>query len=461
MVVDAVTRVVDFAIGSRDRDLPADVLHAGRRAVLNVLGASAGAMETEPIRVLRAWAARGGPGPRRVLWVDEALPEERAALVNAAAMHVLDFDDTLVGFHVHGSPIALATALAVADPDQDGGDLLRAFCLGIEVHFALARALMPELFRRGFHISAVGGPVSAAVVAGTLLGLDAERMRAAVATAMISSGGLREGLVSMSNAYGFGHAARTGITAVRLAEVGLRSAPTAFDGPDGFLRAFSGAPAERAEAELAALGQRWLLPSNSHKRFPTETISQAPVQATLAVRGRVADGPGSVAAAGIRVAASPLVAEIVADRSAGMVPGDVLQRTFDTRYCVASAWSTGTFSPASMHPPADLEADVLALRDRVEVVPEPAFGNDSARVTVTLEDGSVLEETVLGYLGSAADPMTDDQLEEKLRTAGGPDPARHARICRAVWGLGNGVRSGDLVAELGPLRGAPGADPRA
>lgn len=447
---NAVARIAEFAVTWRDRPLPPEVLHAGRRAVLNVLGASVGAMGTEPVQVLRRWAAQAGPGPRQVLWVDETLSEELAAVVNAAAMHVLDFDDTLVGFHVHASPVALATALAVADPDEDGAVLLQAFCLGLEVQFALARALMPELYRRGFHISAVAGSVAAAVVAGTLLRLDAAGMREAVATAMISGGGLREGLVSMSNAYGLGAAARTGIAAARLAEAGFRSTPAAFDGPDGLRSAVSGAPADRALAELSGLGERWDVLVNSHKRYPTETISQAAVQATLALRALVG-ADVAAAAEGITVASSPLVAEIVADRSTGMVPSDVLSRTFDTRFCVASAWLAGAFSPATMEPTPPVEDAVLDLRRRVQVVAEPTFDNASARVTVRLGDGRRLEETVLGYRGSSRDPMSDAELEAKLLEAGRLDPDRHRRICAAVRGLGAGTRVRDLLREVGPV----------
>lgn len=445
-----VSRIAAFAVSWRARQLPEQVLHAGRRAILNALGASVGAMRTEPVRILRDWAARTGSGSARLMWLDETLPEDLAGLVNAAAMHVLDFDDTLVGLHVHASPVALAAGLSVADPEKDGGLLLQAFCLGVEAHFALARALMPDLFRRGFHISAVGGPVAAAVVVGTLLQLDERRMQEAIATAMISSGGLREGLTSMSNAYGLGHAARTGIAAARLAEAGFRSAPSAFEGPDGYVRAMSGVPPERAIAEVSRLGQRWDLPLNSHKRYPTETISQAAIQATLEIRASIGS-EDALEVEDIRIAASPLVAEVVSGRSARTALDDVLARTFDTRFCVASAWIAGVFSPALMEPPPEVETSVLQLRRRVRVEPEPAFGNDAARVAVTLRDGRRLERTVAGYRGSKSDPMSDEDLETKLREAGKLDSARHARICREVWALGTGSPLGNLEKELGPV----------
>lgn len=449
---DTIGLITDFVTKHQDGcRLPEDVRHAGRRSILNVLGASVGAMDTEPIRVLRRWAQATAPGTHRVLWTNEQLSEELAALVNAAGMHVLDFDDTLIGFHAHASAATLATGLAVAKPGTDGRDLLNAFCIGMEVHFALAKGLMPDLFRRGFHISAIGGTVASAVVAGVLQRLDDETLRHSIAGAMIAASGLREGLVSMSNAFGVGNAARTGISAVRLAQHGFRSTLAAFDGSNGLRHAMSGANEVQAEAALSGLGEKWNLLENSFKRFPTETISQAAVQALLTLHAGAGDRARTADVTGIHIEASPLVAEVVAERSSRTVPNNVLTRTFDTRFCAASTWLTGRFSPASMMPDPELETRVLELRERVLVTAEPAFGTESARVTVMLASGESLQEMVDGYLGCWSRPMGDVALEEKLLASGGLSLKAHRTVCDAVWSLGIHGTVGELLALLGPL----------
>lgn len=451
----SIDRIAEFAHEHRDgRGIPAEVLHAGRRSILNVLGASVGAMETEPLRVLRTWARAVGPGDRPVLWTEDTLAEDMAALVNAAGMHVLDFDDTLVGFHAHASPPSLATALALGHDEMSGADFLAAFCIGLEVHFALAKGLMLDLYRRGFHITAVGGAVATSMVAGVLRGLNRGQLRHAAAAAAVSASGLREGLVSMSNAFGVGNSARTGITAARLCESGFQSALTAIDGSNGLRHAMSGAAQEQLDAALTGLGTTWNLPMNSFKQYPTETISQAVVQGLLALRERSAGGTEWGDVARIRLETSPLVAEIIEERSARTVPSDVLTRTFDTKYCAASAWLTGEFSPATMTPPSGVDLQVLALRERITVAPESRFGSESARVRVELASGEVLEEVVEGYVGSWVRPMDDGTLEAKLLHAGHLTLEAHRRICDAVWDLG---RRGSAAGLLALLARPPGS----
>ena len=448
----SVDRIADFAYAYRDGlKTPPDVLHAGKRSILNVLGASVGAMETEPLRVLRNWARAVGPGSNRVLWTADTFSEELAALVNAAGMHVLDFDDTLVGFHAHASPPSLGAALAVARADQSGAELLAAFCIGVEIHFALAKGLMLDLYHRGFHITAIGAAVATAAVAGVLRGLGREELRHAVATAAISAAGLGEGLVSMSNAFGVGNSARVGITAAGLAEHGFRSALSAIDGTRGLREAMSGASEEQLGAALAGLGTHWHLRENSFKQFPTETISQAAVEGLLALRLREAGRPGSSEVTSIILETSPLVAEIIGERSARTTPNDVLTRTFDTKYCAASAWLTASFSPATMTPLPELDRQVLGLRERITVSPEPAFGSESVRITVELESGDVLTETVDGYVGSWRRPMADAGLEAKLLRSGDLSPSAHRRICDAIWALGPNEPVGHLMTLLGPF----------
>lgn len=404
-------------------------------------------MDTEPIRILRSWAREmGGAGHAVVLWTNERLPADRAALVNAAGMHVLDFDDTHIPTHVHATAPTAAAVLAAADDAVPGRELLRAVVLGMEVHYAFGRALMPSHFRRGFHVTATGGAVGAAAACSLLLGLSRNATAHAIATALIGAAGLREGLTTMSNSYGVGNAARSGLVAAYLAARGFASAPTAFDGIDGVRPAMSDASPEDVQSAFDLLGRRWTILENSYKRYPTETITQATVEGVLRLRREV-DDTAAAQVSSIDVVTAPLVAEVVATRSRRGVPRDVLSRTFDTRYCAAVAWLTGSFSPRSMQPDADLEPRALQLREATRVMADPSLRVEQAQVTVRLHDGESLETFVDGFRGSAATPMEDRDLEAKLRESGPLSGDRARRVIEAVWTLDR-ISCGDLRGEL-------------
>lgn len=431
-----IDRIVSFLEAHREGPLPESVVHEGKRSLLNILGASAGAMETEPIRILRTWAAAlGGPGEHPVLWTADRLNRDTAALVNAAGMHVLDFDDTHIPTHAHASAPTTAAALAVAADDEPGDMLLRSIILGMEVHYAFAKAVMPSHFRRGFHVTATGGAVGAASACSVLLRLTPEQTAHALSTAIISVAGLREGLTTMSNSYGVGNSARTGLVASQLARLGFRSAITAFDGPvDGFRKAMSDADPDTAAAAFDALGTIWTIAENSYKRYPTETITQATVEGVLRLRASV-DEASARNATSIDVVTAPLVAEVVGTRSLRDVPTEVIARTFDTRFCAAMAWLTGEFSPRSMQPDASMESEALALRSHITVSARDGLAVEQAEVTVNLADGRRLTTFVDGYRGSAATPMLDSDLEAKLRQASVLSSSEIDRVIDTVWNI--------------------------
>ena len=178
------------------REIPPAVVQEGKRSVLNILGASIGAMGTEPLRVLRRWAQGCGDGPvRPVLWTNERLSGERTALLNAAAMHVLDFNDTHIPTHAHAGAPVVAAALSSVAAGTGGGEFLRAVILGMETHFAVATAIMPSHFRKGFHITATGGAIGAAATAGLLLGL---KLRAEVTNGEMQAAAVAEGLLTVA-----------------------------------------------------------------------------------------------------------------------------------------------------------------------------------------------------------------------------------------------------------------------
>jgi 2-methylcitrate dehydratase PrpD len=335
---------------------------------------------------------------------------------------VLDYNDTHISNHAHTSAPAVAAALSACDAQTTGAEFLQAVILGMEVHFAFAQAVMPSHFRRGFHITATGGTVGAAATAALLLRLDDAQIDHAIAAAVLTACGLREGLTTMSNAYGVGNAARGGFVAASLARHGLTSAMSAFDGPDGCRVGMSAVGPEVIEAAFAALGQHWAILHNSYKQFPTETITQAALEGILAVRAQTEDAdPERVAR--IDIAAGPIVAEMVTRRAATITPDDVLTRTFDTRFCVAMAWLDGAFGPASLAcPPARAEA-AMALRARIVVTAEAAFKTPQARVSVMFADGTMRTHFVDGYVGCATRPMSDADLESKFRRAAAPTPA--------------------------------------
>jgi 2-methylcitrate dehydratase PrpD len=62
---------------------------------------------------------------------------------------------------------------------------------------------------------------------------------------------------------------------------------------------------------------------------------------------------------------------------------------------------------------------VIALRRKVAVAPDAALKKIQSRITITLNDGRVLNKFVENALGTLARPMSDADLERKFRGLAG------------------------------------------
>jgi 2-methylcitrate dehydratase PrpD len=98
------------------------------------------------------------------------------------------------------------------------------------------------------------------------------------------------------------------------------------------------------------------------------------------------------------------------------------------------------FSDARVRDP-----NVLALRSKVELIRDPAFSTIAAAVEITTADGRIHHRSQSASRGSAANPMSDAELEDKLRIAAAGREPQHdvAMLIDAVWALDS---SADVAA---------------
>jgi MmgE/PrpD C-terminal domain len=94
----------------------------------------------------------------------------------------------------------------------------------------------------------------------------------------------------------------------------------------------------------------------------------------------------------------------------------------------------------------------LALRSKVELQQDPAVPTTAARVTITTSDGKSFELSQPAARGSDANPMSDKDLEDKLRdAAAGWNPYHDIEpLIDAVWQIDESDDIARLVALTVP-----------
>lgn len=420
----------------RERPLPAEVEHHARRALLDWFAALLAGCRRPPATLLAA-ALEGERGAgRAVCYVDGARGGLRhAALLNATASHVVEFDDIYrdAGYHP-GSP-TIAAALAAAQAHEATlSELLRAIVAGYEVSCRVGVAVQPSHYRY-WHTTGTVGTLGAAAATALLLGCDATRMAHAIATAATFAGGLQQAFrgEGMSKPLHPGHAAEAGALAAMGAAAGVTGALDVLHGEAGFAAATSEDTGKWDKA-LAGLGERFAITEMTFKNHGCCGHIFPALDAVRELRAEHGFGPADVAS--IHVAGYRATKD-VCDRPHATTEQEA---RFSIQYCVAAMLVLGgvrlaAFAPASLANPA-----IRALMPGISVSLDPALADAyparrAANVTIALRDGRRLFRHQPTRKGDPDAPLSDAELSEKFQELAGPviGAAAAAELLERLW----------------------------
>ncbi|MGA7996134.1 MAG: MmgE/PrpD family protein [Bradyrhizobium sp.] len=418
-----------FIVATRWEDVPAPVRHQAKRSLLNFFAVALAGCRTAPVETaLRSLAQFSGGTQATVVGRAERIDALSAAFLNAAGANVHDFCDTHLRTVIHPTAPVAPAVLALAEMRRlSGPEVQLAFILGNEIQARIGLAISPSHYGRGWHITSTCGVFGAAAGAGKLVALDERQMVWALGNAATQSAGLCECLGTAAKSLSVGNAARNGLWSALLAERGFDGPPEPLAGVQGFYHAL----AENADlsAVTDGLGESWEIMATSYKPYPCGFVIHPVLDCVLDWRR---DHPAAEVTR-IVVRGNPLLAART-DRpeiSTGR------QSQVSVQHAVAAALVTGKagidqFTDACVRDPR-----VLALRKQVEVLRDEAFSTIAAAVEITTADGTIHKLSQPAARGSDVNPMSDADLEAKLRTSAADwDPRYDVEpLIAAVWAL--------------------------
>lgn len=412
-------RLAQLAVNTTWDSLPQPSRHAGRRTFANAVCLAVGAAQHPAVEsvlgVLQSLETKPEAG---LLGRSERLGAVWAPLLNGLAMHVEDFDDTHLPTVIHpGAPVVPAALAAGELTDATGVQTLEAMIVGVEVALRVGNGISPAHFERGWHITGTTGHLGATVAAGRLLGLDEDAMVVALGIGATQAAGLQENIGTMTKAFHPGKAATDGIEAALLAREGFTGPREPIEGRRGF--AEIAAPDPNYQTMIENLGTNWEIEQNAFKPYACGIVSHPVIDAALALRNQLDQGE-RIAEVEARI--NPVVLDVMGVED----PQEGLQSKFSVYHCFAVGFLDGAAGPAQFSDSRARDPEVVALRGRVNAAPDPSVAKDEAWVRLRTESGREVEHHVEHATGSAAAPMTDEQLREKARLVVGPLLGAHA-----------------------------------
>ncbi|OZM76870.1 MmgE/PrpD family protein [Pseudonocardia sp. MH-G8] len=423
------------------------------RAVLDTVAVAVAARHDPIVAALTAYAGTPGEGCSRI-WTGGHAAPERAALVNGAAAHVLDYDDVTSLMRGHPSVALLPGLLALAEAeDTDGTAVAAAYAVGFEVILKLSRAVGQQHYAAGWHSTTAIGGIGATVAAGHLLGLTETGIADAIGLFLGQCAGTRENFGTQAKSFQVGAACAASVRSALLARAGLDAGHGALDGPAGFTVLYGGGMegVEALHAQLDGLGAgagELRIAGLDVKKYPLCYATHRALDAVLDLRTEADLGAADVTGIDVRTSGAALV-PLVHHR-----PRTGLEAKFSMEYAISAALLDGHmrlagFTDAAVNRP---QAQDLIPRIRATEADTPLTPR-WAEVSLDLTDGRVLRQRTEVLRGSAAAPMSLDELTEKATDCfghgGAPEAARPFADALRTW-TGRTVR--DVLA---PLPAAP------
>lgn len=436
--------LADFVVGARFEDLPTAVRREAARTLVNWVGGCVGGASHEALGTI--WRAVGpfaGPAEATVLGDARKTDPLTAALLNGASGAVLDFDDTHLRTVIHpASPIAPAVLALSQHMPVTGAAFLHALVIGIEVACKIGNGISPDHYRHGWHITGTCGVIGAAAACSKLLGLDGQKTRWALSAAATQAAGLREMFGGMARILHAGRAAQNGLSAALFAREGLVSSDAGIEAEAGFAKVLS--RRHDWDQMTDGLGERWETLENTYKPFATGIVAHPAIDGCI--RLRRAHGLAADEIARIEVAVNP-IALMLTDNPA---PTTALEARLSIQHVCATGIVHGAAGVAELTDETVARPETVALRGLVEASPDDGLERDQARVRIETRDGRVFETFVEHAYGSLENPMTDPDLDDKVRTLSEPvlgadRTERLITLCRGVTEL----RSAAAIAEAG------------
>lgn len=430
-----------FSAAVTTEGLPEAVVHNASRALVDWMAAAlAGSTEPAALRVREVVAALGSGGPCAVIGTTLRTSPPFAALANAYASHLLDYDDVYnpSATTIHLGACVWPAVLAIAEARElDGRAATAAYIAGFEVGARVAVAAGPRHYESGWHVTGTAGHLAAAAAAANALGLSAERTVCAFGAAATQAAGIREVYGSDTKAIHPGKAAMDGVLSALLAENSFTSTDTALEGDRGLLRAISPSPDPAQLVE--GLGTHWHVLDNGHKLYPSASLTHPAIDAAIAVEGL--DDPADVRSVEVRMA--PFAAQVTALRD----PTTGAQARFSTAHCVAVAMIRRSARLAEFTDEVVRDPEVTALREKVRVISDDTIGKRACRLTVVRHDRTELRAAVDQNRGTPGNPLQDDDLEDKLVLASDAVLGHRATdlLIKMCWSLGDVSRLADLI----------------
>jgi 2-methylcitrate dehydratase len=423
MAMTCAEKLATFVCRSAYEDLADTAREQLKIRFLDSVGCALGALEGEPVQILRRQISEFEPQGKCTLFGGGTTAPDSAAFYNGALVRYLDFNDAYLakGETCHPSD-NLAAILAGAEyADASGRELMTALAVAYQVQCRLSD--VAPVRDKGFDHTTQGS-YSVAAGVSKVLGLDEIQTANAIAicgTAFNALRVTRTGQLSHWKGLAFPNTAACCTRGVFLAMNGISGPLEVFEGDKGFMDAIAGVfDIDWLREDLDRV-KRTII-----KRFNAEIHAQSAIQGVLDLKVRHQFCPADVER--VEIETFDVAFNIIGGGEEGDKTNSVItkeQADHSLPYVVAVAILDGDVMPAQYESGRILREDVQNLLRRVSVTANPAYSQRfpeemPCQIRVVLRDGRTLVKESRDYPGFVSQPMSWEMASQKFNRLAAP-----------------------------------------
>ncbi|MGH7869659.1 MAG: MmgE/PrpD family protein, partial [Candidatus Dormibacteraceae bacterium] len=282
-ITSQVEQMATFATGARFEALGLDTCQQLKIRILDALGCGLGALDCEPIRMIRGYINELGNSGNCTLIGGGSTDIDRAALYNSALIRYLDFNDSYLakGETCHPSDNLGAILAAGEYIGATGRDLMTALAVAYQIQCRLCD--VAPVRARGFDHTVQGAYAVAAGIS-KILKLDRSKTANAIAisgTAFVALRATRTGRLSHLKGLAYPNLAACCTRAALLARHGITGPLEVIEGEKGLMDAITG------YFQISWPGQDFgCVGRTTIKKYNAEIHSQTAIEAVLTLLRR-------------------------------------------------------------------------------------------------------------------------------------------------------------------------------
>jgi 2-methylcitrate dehydratase PrpD len=431
-----------YMANAAKKPLPKQVAEKTKHHVLDTIAAMVSGSRLLPGTKAIAYAKTLGGAPQSLVIGSKIITNaEQAAHINGMLAHADETDDSHAASLSHPGCAIVPAALAMGEREKSNGtQLLRAVALGYDLCARLNLSLHPYDFRQAGHSTHSFGPgFGAAAAASLLAGLDYNGMRHALSYTAQQCSGISCWMRDeehIEKAFDFGGMpARNGTAAASMVASGFTAVEDVFSGERNFYVAYDETRRiglkPQPQRLIKDLGKVYEIMNTNIKRWSVGSPIQAPLDGLLEL----------IREHGVKAADVEKLVIRVAHQAANTTDNRNMPDICMQHLC-AVMLIDGIVTFKSSHDEKRMnDKKVLDLRKRITLLGDDALTaalpSRQGILELKLKGGKTLHKHVKAVLGTAQNPMTRAQVDEKCYHLMAPilGASRSRKLCDAVWNI--------------------------